>query len=224
MNQTTPVKLNLGCGLQCPEGWVNIDSSLGARLARRPLLKKILHSVVPQSWGVLPNSQWPRNVKYMNITRRFDYDDQSVDAIYSSHTIEHLTYSEAAFVFREAFRVLKSGGIIRIIVPHFAQTVKNYLANAQKMPHLAAKRFLDDTYYFEIPVPDNLPGLVKYYFKRKNNHHFLYDEQGLRHQLSTAGFTDILSMKWGESRIPGIEKIDIPERFAGAICLEGIRP
>ena len=160
----------------------------------------------------------------MNITRRFDYADNSVDVIYSSHTIEHLTYNEGAFVFKESFRVLKPGGIIRIIVPDFAVTVQTYLNYREKSPHLAAKKFLDDTYYFEIPIPDSLPGLIKYYFKRKNNHHFLYDKEGLEYQLMVAGFVDIRSMKWGESRIPGIEKIDIPERFQGAICLEGIKP
>jgi predicted SAM-dependent methyltransferase len=224
MSHETPIKLNLGCGLQCPEGWINIDSSLGARLARRPLLKKFLHTVVPESWGVLPNHEWSGNVKWMNITRRFDYEDNSVDAVYSSHTIEHLTYNEAAFVFSETFRVLQPGGIIRIIVPDFAQTVNNYLNNRKQAPHLAAKNFLNDTFYFEIPIPHSLPGLVKYYFKRKNNHHFLYDEEGLRYQLSNAGFTDVCSMQWGASRISGIEKIDIPERFRGAICLEGIKP
>lgn len=223
MHSESLKKLNLGCGLQTPDGWINIDSSMGARLAKRPILKKCLQTFIPRSWGILPNANWPDNVKWMNITNQFEFDANSVDVVYSSHTIEHLTYNEASFVFKESHRVLKPGGIIRIIVPDFGQLVDSYLANKQKKPHLAAKLFLEHTYYFEIPVPSSFSGLIKYYFKRKNNHHFLYDEEGLRYQMMQAGFTDVRLMKLAESRIPGIEKIDIPERFTGAICLEGVK-
>jgi predicted SAM-dependent methyltransferase len=39
---TVPVKLNLGCGLHCIEGWVNVDNSLNAKLSKYPLLKFLL--------------------------------------------------------------------------------------------------------------------------------------------------------------------------------------
>lgn len=35
-------KLNLGCGLVAPDGWVNIDSSYNARLAKYPKARKLL--------------------------------------------------------------------------------------------------------------------------------------------------------------------------------------
>lgn len=214
------IKLNLGCGLQCPEGWMNIDSSMGARLAKLPTLKKILYAILPASWGVLPNIEWPSNVMWMNIVRRFNFEDDSVDIIYSSHTIEHLTYEEAAFVFGECYRVLKPGGRIRIIVPDLSVMINSYIENAKNKPELAAKHFFRDTYYFEIPIPNSFFGLMKFYFKRKNNHHFLYDKEGLSFQMEQAGFTDINSFGYGESKIENIIDIDIPERFENAICLE----
>lgn len=214
------VKLNLGCGLQCPDGWINIDSSWGVKLSKRPFLKKILYTLIPASWGVLPNAEWPANTRWMNITRRFVFADASVDVIYSSHTLEHLTYEEARFVLQECNRVLKPGGIIRIVVPDFEQLVNSYLNNKEQQPAIAAKKFLSDSLYFEIPIPGSLAGMIKFYFTRKNNHHFLYDEAGLQYQLENAGFHDIRRMTYGDSRIPGIAAIDIAERFRGAVCLE----
>ena len=32
------LRLNLGCGEQQPEGWLNLDSSPGARMAGHPVL------------------------------------------------------------------------------------------------------------------------------------------------------------------------------------------
>ncbi len=37
-----PIRLNLGCGLQAPSGWINVDGSWNARLAKYPLLRRAL--------------------------------------------------------------------------------------------------------------------------------------------------------------------------------------
>ena len=167
MNEQNPLRLNLGCGLQCPQGWVNIDSSFGAKLARRPVLNKILRAFIPASWGLLPNSQWASNVTWMDITRRFPYADNSVDAVYSSHTLEHLTWEEGSMVFKECYRVMKPGGVIRIIVPDLYVIIQHYMEAKSTKPEMAARKFLHDTYFFEIPIPKTLTGMIKFYFKRK---------------------------------------------------------
>ena len=55
-------------------------------------------------------------------------DDSSIDCIYTSHTLEHLTLSQVKHVLNESHRVLKPGGVIRIIVPDFSLYQRNYLA------------------------------------------------------------------------------------------------
>ncbi|WP_296340617.1 class I SAM-dependent methyltransferase [Reyranella sp.] len=47
---------------------------------------------------------------------RLPFNDESQDAVYSSHTLEHIEDSIGAL--REWFRVLKSGGYLVIAVPH----------------------------------------------------------------------------------------------------------
>ena len=217
------VRVNLGCGLQCPPGWINVDNSMGVKLAKFPIARQLLTKVVPKKWDVLPNPQWAENVQWMDITRRFIFEDNSVDYIYSSHLLEHLTWNEAKFTLSECLLVLKPGGVVRIIVPDLLTIVKGYLADRKTNPHLAAKNFLKNTLYFEIPVPRFFLGLIKFYFRRKNNHHFLYDYEGLKYLLELTGFRGVSLMQYGESRIPGIKEIDIPDRFRGAICVEAIK-
>jgi SAM-dependent methyltransferase len=48
------------------------------------------------------------------------WDDDSVDEVYSSHFVEHLTARERMNFANELFRVLKPGGTAEIITPHWS--------------------------------------------------------------------------------------------------------
>jgi len=215
------MKINLGCGLQCPEGWINIDSSFGVYISKYPLLKKLLYFILPAS--LLPNIVWPKNTTWMDITKPFKFSSQSIDIIYSSHTLEHLTHIEAKIVFSECYRVMKKGAILRIIVPDFEVLINQYLENKNKNAENAAYIFYKNSGYFEIAEPNNLRSLFKYYFQRKNNHHFLYDEPGLKKQFSDAGFLEIKRMSFGISRINDLDAIENEARLNGSICIEAIK-
>ncbi len=53
---------------------------------------------------------------------RLPFDDSSVDFIYSSHTLEHLSLDGFFHVMREAYRVLKPGAQFKIVVPYYTST------------------------------------------------------------------------------------------------------
>lgn len=51
------------------------------------------------------------------------------NGIFSEHTLEHLTYTEAAHLLAECRRILKPDGIIRIVVPDVSLFIMNYAAD-----------------------------------------------------------------------------------------------
>jgi SAM-dependent methyltransferase len=92
------MKLNFGCGQRFSKGWVNID----------------FHSEHPE-------------VKRVNLLRRLPFPDAHFDVVYSSHVLEHFTLRTAEAILREAWRILKAGGIIRVVVPDLESTCREYV-------------------------------------------------------------------------------------------------
>jgi len=95
------VKLNIGCSTKHIKGYENIDLD--------PRCK--------------PD-------KIMDITKRWTYEDNSVDEVLTSHILEHLM-CDMEFLANEVMRVLKVGGIWHIKVP-YCNYILTYRANHVK--------------------------------------------------------------------------------------------
>jgi predicted SAM-dependent methyltransferase len=61
-----------------------------------------------------------------DLRRPLKIADCTVDGIFSEHTIEHLTYAEAGRLLRECHRIMKPGGVIRIVLPDLALFIHRY--------------------------------------------------------------------------------------------------
>ncbi len=89
--------LNLGCGERVCEGWVNVD----------------LATTAP---GVLPH----------DLRQPLPFDDAHADAIYASHVLEHFDRAEASRFLSECHRVIRHGGVLRIVVADLLWLTENY--------------------------------------------------------------------------------------------------
>ncbi len=88
--------INIGSGDWECDGWTNLDYS--------------------SEW--YSTAHEGRNyIEYDIRNDDIPYDDNSVDCIYCSHVIEHIEDIYDQKMFRESYRVLKKGGIIRIACP-----------------------------------------------------------------------------------------------------------
>jgi len=80
--------------------------------------------------------------------RRFPFQNQTFDYIYSEHTIEHLDYGEAKAMLQECSRVLKPGGRVRMATPDLAALLGVYGPMTGSMQHryvdARAKRFIPE--------------------------------------------------------------------------------
>lgn len=94
-------------------------------------------------WENVDQSPFNGAVKKVNLTKPLPYPDQSFDVIYSSHVIEHIEPRYVPLVLSECARLLRSNGVLRIVVPDFYEMAKAYLSNIEAGKLLKA-RFVKD--------------------------------------------------------------------------------
>jgi predicted SAM-dependent methyltransferase len=86
--RSSPRMLQIGCGANVLEGWLNTDYS-------------------PQADVVL----------HLDATRRFPFGNDEFHYIFSEHVIEHFSYQRGFRMLSECFRVLKPSGKLRVATP-----------------------------------------------------------------------------------------------------------
>lgn len=122
--------LNLGCGAKtCQDpSVVNIDRSMLLRIRANPILRlfaiALLNGDRLTRFRALPN-----NILVHDLAKGIPFPNASVDVVYHSHVLEHLDRNVAPEFIRECHRVLKKGGILRIVVPDFEKCCRNYLTH-----------------------------------------------------------------------------------------------
>jgi len=227
------IRVNLGCGLITPSGWVNVDGSFNARLAKHPILRRALHALHATSPDKIKVA-WNPEILIHNLRKPLPFRAGSVGAIYSSHLLEHLYHEEGQQLIRESYRVLARGGVLRIVVPDLASIVQEYLGerpfgelsnNAQRA--CSADR-LNQRLLMRPSAPpsDNLFSRFYNCWMDFHTHKWMYDANSLKHHMESAGFAEARKMALHESRIDGIEQVEDPTRVLGGegICIEAIKP
>ena len=108
----------------------------------------------------------------------FPFEDNSVEMIYSSHFLEHLSFEQANFVFKEIYRVLQYNGRIRVSVPDFEFFIKKYFEK-------------DSNFWDKKGWPGQTIALQLQYVSRGMGHMCMYDFETLQHLLVHTGFKNI---------------------------------
>lgn len=204
-----PVKLNLGCGTHVVPGWINVDYAAGARLLRLPGFRRLNRRL-----GLF-KGDWPSGIVLHDLRRPLPWDSGSVDIIYSSHTLEHLSRDEGIRLLAECYRVLRPGGIIRIVVPDLAHIVRRYASG-----QLPADRFVEELGVLYLQesgwVRRSLLPFVQF------PHRCMYDVESLSRVVANHGFKAD-SMDAFQSAIAGIRDIEIEDRTKNAVIVEGMK-
>lgn len=83
-----------------------------------------------------------------DITKRLNFEDNSVDYILAEHVVEHVTPKQAWNFFEECYRILKPDGVVRILVPDVSKILhladddyRNFVKEGAKLwyPHAGLK-------------------------------------------------------------------------------------
>lgn len=201
------IKLNLGCGAVRPGGWINTDSSLNAHLQKVPVIGKKMSKLFN------PIEYESDNVTYMNLNKPWKYASGSVDIVYASHLFEHLSLKSAHLFLSEAYRVLRSGGVIRVVVPDLYKITKKYIAEYEQ------GNTEDPTEYIMWAINMHREGQYKNAGLLKSillewqgyphQHKYMYDDRSLKRKFEQNGFADIRSLEYGVSEyIPEIHEVE----------------
>lgn len=89
--------LNVGCGNKFHKKWINVD--------------------------VVSNSP---HVKSYNLLKGIPFSENQFEVVYHSQVLEHFPKEKAHDFIKECLRVLKPGGILRVVVPDLENIINEY--------------------------------------------------------------------------------------------------
>ncbi len=162
--------LNVGCGYGLHPGFVNMD------IIWKP-------GVLVWDIGRIARDPLP-------------FRDGTFKGIYTEHCLEHIELDEARANMREWHRVLKPGGIVRIIVPDGEIYIDGWIAHrsgkAVELPY--ARQWGEATPMMSINRVS------------RDAHKYLYDYETMALLLREAGFRDVRKCSFGMGSDPMLLK------------------
>lgn len=146
---------------------------------------------------------------YWDLREGIPFADGTVDAVYSSHLFEHLTYSEGQGLLHECLRALKPGGVFSIAVPNARMYIEGYLGLREIPPeYFGWKRAYHGTTAIDA---------VNYVAYMDGEHKYMFDQENLVHVLQQAGFTDVHERDFDP-------ETDMQERDFESVYAIGVKP
>ncbi|MFA4941294.1 MAG: methyltransferase domain-containing protein [Patescibacteria group bacterium] len=164
-----PKLIYLGCGHERLKDFIHVEIDLGKNKSGPPDIIADISEYIP-----LQNNY--------------------ADLVYSKATLEHLTYNELLNCLLESRRILKRGGIVRMVVPNFDKAIDDYL-NKRYKPELKNIIFPNEKISNEDYV-ETFIGRMLYF-----DHRYLHNFYTLKKALEKTGFSEIRECKPGDSKI-----------------------
>lgn len=168
---------------------------------------------LPLPWQVLTEQD-------QDITKPLKFNDRSVDVIFTCHVIEHISLLDGINFFREAYRVLKQGGILRTVAPFVDQLIRfeslYTWRDSKEIKEDYIRTSLEPYFPEEKNALNNLGidmtshGLAFYLdsLLKKHNHKFVWSSRLMADVLWAIGYSEVF--------------IDLPKRskFDTSNCIE----
>ena len=178
------VYLNLGCGPNHKPGFINLD----------------------YFWTPEIDVCW-------DMACPLPLPDASVSGIFTEHCLEHLSYEDGAKALQEIHRLLRPGGVARIVVPD----AQLYLQLYEKRK-VGAKDLFPYESFGEFPELQTPMMWVNAVF-RFHGHLYAYDFETLQHRLKGQGFSKITRCEFQGGSDPKL-LVDEPWRQSESLYVE----
>lgn len=176
-------RIQIGCGSNILEGWLNTDLNYNDKVA------------------------------FLDAGAKFPIESDNFDYIYSEHLFEHLKVEEQINMLEESYRILKKGGVMRIATPSLdflfdlysnPSTIQNkyYVEWAVKnIPNLeTVNNSIIDTEEHHNYVINN--------FFKAWGHQMLHNYSSIKKLALQCGYTQIRQCNVGESEVSFLQNIE----------------
>lgn len=206
------VKLQIGAGLDGPEGWMNVDASPVLRLQRLPVLGALFQRTVPPLFSA--------RVIYGDVARGLALPSNSAGIVYSSHMLEHLGLREFGLALTEVHRLLAPGGTFRSVLPDLEFEATRYL---QSQSPDRASEFMRATLLGVERREDGVMPVLRGWLGN-SAHKWMWDYVSIAAQLRAAGFVDVRRAVLGDSGNPEFDAVENAERWLDCLGFECRKP
>jgi len=204
--------IQYGCGHSAPKEWINFDISPTLRIQKIPIIGKLLKGQL--------NTYFPPNVLLGDIIKGLPIEENSCDALYCSHTLEHLSLDDFRIALKNSFKILKNGGIFRCVVPDLEYYARKYIKAFDNEDNQASIHFIgNDTLLGLRQRPVGLKGLITSLIG--NSHHlWMWDKNSLKMELIRAGFSSVRVCDFNDSEEDAFKLVEDETRFINSVSLE----
>lgn len=196
--------IQYGCGWSAPEGWTNFDSSPTLRFERIPLIGQLYTK---------NETRFPDNVKYGDVVRGLPIENGEASGIYASHILEHLSRADFETALSNVFNMLKSGGVLRLIVPDLEGRARHYIESlGENKKQSANDEFMQSTYLGKQVRPRSILAFIREYLGA-NSHLWMWDQHSIKQALQAHGFTNIRRCDFNDCHDEMFTKVEEETRF-----------
>jgi len=143
--------------------------------------------------------QWETDV-VADLRKPLPFSDGEAAFLQSEDFIGQLTLDEAEAFFRECHRVLKPGGVLRLLTPDLHLLLSMYVSRDPRLLHLWET-------HVGIPLKTRTFGELVNLAMRFANHQFFFDEETLRRVMEPIGFR-VTRVSYNESAWPELRGLD----------------
>jgi len=201
LKQPAPHMLEIGAGQNGKPGWLATDLYAGVNPAGLPVIA-------------------------LDACKEFPIPSDSFDFVYSEHMIEHIDFFDGQNMLAECHRVLKPGGIIRIVTPSlgflFRVSSADRGALEERYRQWSVRSFVPD-------APSVTNAFFVNNFMRAWGHRFIYDHETLGLSMALAGFRRLVGCDLNASEHPPLRGLEnesrLPRGFLDleSMVLEGVK-
>jgi predicted SAM-dependent methyltransferase len=132
-----------------------------------------------------------------DVTRGLPFADHYISGIFTEHMLEHLALADALTLLAECRRILRAGGVLRIVVPdgqlYLSEYAKHLAGEIARMPYADG-----DNNAFPVATP--IVSVNRIF--RDHGHQFIWDYETLRLALLRCGFVNVERHSFGKGADP----------------------